>query len=232
MKGFVNFHYAISLAQQLYDVEGDTEDLEEVGLVAFDMIGNKRTRLYRATLEVGDDGRVTLPCNCDLIEAVTYCGPEDWAYTSNIHEYGDIQSSFTENYIESRKAFLDPLYQSGKFVKYRHEGDYIYVNKGFGKINLLYHGEQLDEDGLPEITMKEAVAIADFIAYIELNKKAIRTNNRVAMEQASRANQQWLLHCDKARQPEFLSQNEMDMILDALSSWNRKKKGYSYKPTL
>ena len=25
---------------------------------------------------------------------------------------------------------------------------------------------------------------------------------------------------------------EMDMILDALTSWNRKKKGYSYKPTL
>lgn len=232
MSTWVNFHYAISLAQQLYDIEGDTEDLEEVGLVAFDMIGNKRTRLYRASLEVGKDGSVALPCNCDIIEAVTYCGPEDWAYTSNIHEYGDIQSSYTENYIEGRKAFLDPLYQSGKFVKYRREGDYIYVNKGFGKINILYHGEQLDEDGLPQITMKEAVAIADFIAYIELNKKAIKTNNRIAMEMATAARQQWLVHCDKARQPDYISQNEMDMILDALSSWNRKKKGYSYKPTL
>ena len=84
--------------------------LEEIGLVAFDMIGNKRTRLYRASLEVGEDGSAALPCNCDIIEAVTYCGPEDWSYTSNIHEYGDIQSSYTENYIEGQKTFLDPLY--------------------------------------------------------------------------------------------------------------------------
>lgn len=52
------------------------------------------------------------------------------------------------------------------------------------------------------------------------------------MEQAQLAKREWLLHCDKARQPEYVSQNEMDMILDALTSWNRKKKGYSYKPTL
>lgn len=232
MAQFMNFHYAISLAQQLYEVDGDTEDLEEVGLVAFNFIGNKRTRLYRASIQIDEDGRGELPCNCDLIEAVTYCGPEDWEYTSNIHQYGNKNSAYVEDYIESNKAFLDPLYRSGKFVKYRREGDYIYVNKGFGAINVLYHGEQLDEDGLPEITMNEAVAIADFIAYIELNKKANKNNNRVAMEQARDANRQWLLHCDKARQPEYLSQNDMDMILDALSSWNRKKKGFSYKPTL
>ena len=229
---FMNFHYAISLAQSLYEVEGDTEDLEEIGLVAFDMIGNKRTRLYRASLEVGEDGSAALPCNCDIIEAVTYCGPEDWAYTSNIHEYGDIQSSYTENYIEGQKTFLDPLYQSGKFVKYRHEGNYIYVNKGFGKINILYHGEQLDEEGLPELTKNEAIAIADFIGWVQLNKKAEKTMNRVISERANKAEQRWLIHCDKARQPDYLSQNDMDMILDALSSWNRKKKGYSYKPTL
>ena len=232
MSTFENFHYAISLAQQMNNIEGDTEDLEEIGLGAYHMIGNKRTRLYRAQLQIGEDGRALLPCNCDRIEAVTYCGSEDWAYTSNIHHHGDPQSRITEDYIEGQKEFLDPLYQSGKFVKYRHEGDYIYVNKGFGKINILYHGEQLDEEGLPQITMNEAIAIADFIAYIESNKKALKTNNRAAMEQAQLAKREWLLHCDKARQPEYVSQNEMDMILDALTSWNRKKKGYSYKPTL
>ena len=40
-----NFHYAISLAQTLYDVEGDTYDLEEIGLIAYNFIGNK----YRKT---------------------------------------------------------------------------------------------------------------------------------------------------------------------------------------
>ena len=47
-----NFHYAISLAQTLYDIEGDDDDLEEIGLVAYNFIGNKNTRLYRASLDI------------------------------------------------------------------------------------------------------------------------------------------------------------------------------------
>ncbi|WP_370841472.1 hypothetical protein [Gemmiger formicilis] len=47
-----NFHYAISLAQTLYDIEGDDDDLEEIGLVAYNFIGNKNTRLYRASLGI------------------------------------------------------------------------------------------------------------------------------------------------------------------------------------
>ena len=41
----MNFHYAISQAQTLYDVEGDMEDLEEIGLIAYNKIGNKNTIL-------------------------------------------------------------------------------------------------------------------------------------------------------------------------------------------
>jgi len=32
----------------LYDIEGDNEDMEEIGLIAYNFIGNKNTRLYRA----------------------------------------------------------------------------------------------------------------------------------------------------------------------------------------
>ena len=42
-----NFHYAMSLANTLYDIEGDMEDMEEIGLIAYEHIGNKNTRLYR-----------------------------------------------------------------------------------------------------------------------------------------------------------------------------------------
>ena len=95
-----NFHYAMSLAQTLYDIEGD---MEEIGLIAYNHIGNKNTRLYRATLDVNCvDGSIELPCNVDIIEAVTYCG-EDWNYTSNTKHNGDINSFYTENAIEAQK---------------------------------------------------------------------------------------------------------------------------------
>ncbi|MBR2247248.1 MAG: hypothetical protein IJ880_09520 [Bacilli bacterium] len=96
-----NFHYAMSLAQTLYDIDGDMEDMEEVGLIAYNHIGNKNTRLYRATLNVNcEDGSIELPCNVDIIEAVTYCG-EDWNYTSNTKHNGDLNSLYVENAIEA-----------------------------------------------------------------------------------------------------------------------------------
>lgn len=228
-----NFHYAISLAQTLYDIEGDTDDLEEIGLVAHNFIGNKNTQLHKAILNVNcEDGSVQLPCGVDVIESVTYCGIEDWNYTSNIKEYGDLSSLYTESYIESQKAFLDPHYTSGKFVKYRKVGDKLYVNKGLGKVIVLYHGIILDEDGLPEINDKEAIAIAEYIAYVIKYKEAIRTNNKNVLQMAQELKQQWLFHCNAARVPEHVSQNEMDQILNAQSSWDRKTYGNSYKPII
>lgn len=229
----MNFHYAITLAQTLYDVEGDTEDLEEIGLVAYNFIGNKNTQLHKKLLDVNcEDGSVQLPCGVDIIESVTYCGMEDWNHTSNIKEHGDVQSLYTESYIESQKAFLDPYYISGKFVKYKRVGDKLYVNRGLSKVIVLYHGEILDSDGLPEINDKEAIAIAEYIAYVIKYKEAIKTNNKYVLQQAQDLRQQWLFHCDAARVPEYVSQNEMDSILDAQSAWGRKMYGKSFKPTL
>lgn len=229
----MNFHYAITLAQTLYDVEGDTEDLEEIGLVAYNFIGNKNTQLHKKLLDVNcEDGSVQLPCGVDIIESVTYCGMEDWNHTSNIKEHGDVQSLYTESYIESQKAFLDPYYISGKFVKYKRVGDKLYVNRGLSKVIVLYHGEILDSDGLPEINDKEAIAIAEYIAYVIKYKEAIKTNNKYVLQQAQDLRQQWLFHCDAARVPEYVNQNEMDSILDAQSAWGRKMYGKSFKPTL
>lgn len=225
----MNFKYAISLAQTLYDVEGDTDDLEEIGLIAYNFIGNKNTQLQQDILDVDCDGSIQLPCGVDVIEAVTYCGIEDWGYTSNTKPNGDLSSLYTESYIESQKAFLDPHYISGKFVKYRRVGDKLYVNKGLGKVKILYHTEILDKDGLPEINDKEAIAIANYIAYVVKYKEAIKTNNQFVLQMAQELKQQWLFHCDAARVAENVSQNEMDAILDAQTSWNRKTYGRSYK---
>ena len=164
-------------------------------------------------------GEVQLPCGVQTIEAVTYCGIEDG-------------NRVIENYIESGKAFLDPYYISGQFVKYKKVGDKLYVNKGLGKVILLYHRELLDEDGLPEINDKEAIAIAEYIAYVQKYKEAIKTNNKYVLQQAQDLRQQWLFHCDAARVSQYLSQNDLDKILNTQASWGRKTYERSYKPTL
>ena len=227
-----NFKYAISLAQMLYDIDiNDMDTLIEIGLVAYNFIGNKNTHLKSEIVDV-KNGLVKIPCNADLIEAVTYPNEEDWNYTSNIKNYGDIDSLNIEQYIEKSKQNIDPLYISGRLIKYRKEGNYIYVSDKIDKVCILYHTEQLDEDDLPLINDKEAIAIADYIAYTVKYKEAIRTNNSSVFQIAQTIKRSWLTHCDAARVPEYVNQNEMNDLLDIISSHNRKVHGRSYKPTV
>lgn len=233
MEGYNDFHYAISLAQTLWDIDiNDMDKAEEIGLVAYNFIGNHHTRLYRALLDV-TDGLAELPCNVLCIESVVSPCNEDWETSSSTHEYGDLQSAFVEDYIEAHKKRKDPLYQSGRFVKYRMEGNKLRVDNRLSKIAILYHGEILDDDGLPYINNKEAIAIADYIAYVYKYKEAMKSyKDKFAVQMVADLKQQWLFHCDAARVPEHISQNDMDMILDAQTSWNRKKYHFSFKPTL
>lgn len=227
-----NFKYAISLAQMLYDIDiNDMDTLIEIGLVAYNFIGNKNTHLVAEIVDV-KNGLVKLPCNADLIEAITDPQYEDWNKTNNLTNYGDIKSSNIEQYIERSKQSVDPLYISGHYVKYRREGNYIYVNEKIDSVCVLYHTEQLDEDDLPFINDKEAIAIADYIAYTIKYKEALRSNNQAVFQMAQTIKKQWQIHCDAARVPEYVSQNEMNDLLDVVSSANRKIHGKSYKPTV
>ena len=229
-----NFKYAISLAQMLHDIDiNDMDTLIEIGLVAYNFIGNKNTHLTKSIVNVDSrSGLVKIPCKADLIEAITYPKEEDWNYTSNVKNYGDTNSLYVEKYIEQSKQSVDPLYISGRHIKYRREGDYIYVNEPIDQVCILYHTEQLDEEDLPLINDKEAIAIADYIAYTIKYKEALRSNNQAVFQMAQTIKKQWLIHCDAARVPEYVSQNEMDDLLEVTSSYNRKVHGRSFKPTV
>lgn len=227
-----NFKYAISLAQMLYDIDiNDMDTLIEIGLIAYGFIGNKNTHLTSQIVEV-KNGIVKLPCKADLVEAITSPQIEDWSYTSNVKNYGDFNTLNVEQYIERAKHVIDPLYTSGRLIKYRREGDYIYVTEPIQEVCVLYHTENLDEEDLPRINDKEAVAIADYIAYTVKYKEALRNNNSTTFQLAQTIKKQWLIHCDAARVPEYVNQNEMNDLLEVMSSANRKVHGRSYKPTV
>lgn len=226
-----DFHYGMSLCQTLYGIDLKEEDYEEIALVAWGLIGNKRTRAYRYKICMNDcsDNTIELPCNADILEAVT-TGWEDWGNVTNTTSNGDFYSGATEQYIEHRKSFHDPLYQSGKFIKYERVGDTLYLDRNYGQVNILYRGIVLDDNGLPELTDKEALAIATYCAYITKYKEALMTNNTNIMQMANTLKQQWNVQCDHARTPEYINQNEMDQILDAKTNWNRKVHSKSWKP--
>lgn len=216
------FYYALSLLNTLYGIELQEEDFAEIGLVAWNLIGNKRTRLYRYQTCVADCAQgVALPCNCSELEAVTI-PMEEWAYSTNDTPNGDLDSAYVEHYIELRKAFRHPLYQPGKLIRYERVGDMLYFDRPHGPISILYKGIIMDEDELPELTDKEAAAIAAYCAYISKFKEGMMTNNANIIQLANTLKADWYIKCDQARVDHYMSQNEWDEVLDAKVSHNRK----------
>jgi hypothetical protein len=81
-------------------------------------------------------------------------------------------------------------------LDYEQVGDKLYFTRNYGKINILYKGILADEEGLPEITDKEAIAIATYIAYILKFKEGLQTNNVNISNQATQLFGLWKNQCD------------------------------------
>lgn len=226
-----DIHYAQFLANNLYGIEIMPEDFEEAALIAFSMIGNKRTQLVSTCADVSCSGIVQLPCDCSQIEAVTYFF-EDWNSVTNKNWFGDLQSQFTEHWIEGQKRTSQPFYIPGKYANYTQISDnQIQIKEPLdNKVNILYKAEHLDGNGLPYITDAEAIAIATFIAYTSKFKEGILTNNGDTIKLAQMLQMEWNKRCDAARIADHISQNDMDVILNVKTSWDRKQYGKSYKP--
>lgn len=224
-----NFHYVAVLLDQLYGIEMEDEDMEELGLLAWEYIGNKNTRLYKYSTCINpSDNSIQLPCNTSSIESVT-TSYEDWNRVTNFSEQGDQRTSFIENHIEAEKIYTSPYYQSGKLVPYEQVGNTLYFSKNYGNLNILYKGILSDDEGLPMISDKEAQAIATYIAYVQKYKEGLKTNNTVMINLATNLENKWSKLCDQARVTS-LSQNNMNEILNVKDSWNRHQYGRSYKP--
>lgn len=227
-----NFNSIFEPLELQYGVNIEDEDAIDIALIGWKKIGNQNYRLYRFRGEVNpQNGEVLLPCNCDAdqLEAVTY-DFEDWQYTDNLKLNGDRYSAFAEHYIEGHKHFTDQFYMGGKFVHYDKGDHKIYVHNHHAKfVNILYKGPEVDEDGLPYLTPKEAEALAAYVAMTIKFKEGWQTNNQQTLQMAQLLEQKWLKLCSQAK-VRYLNQNDMNEILDAKSSWNRHLFGKSQKP--
>ena len=230
-----NFHYVNVLLDQMYGINLEDADIEELGLLAWESIGNRTRKLYRYSTTINPaDNSITLPCNAldingdSCIELVTV-PYEDWNHVTNKTDFGDISTAEAEQYIEASKAFQGSYYMPGKVIKYEQVKDKLYFTHNYGRINILYKGVILDEEGLPELTDKEALAIATYIAYTQAFKEGMKTNSADKIRLSQILETRWHKQCDQARVKQ-LSQNDFDQILEVSSSWDRKRHSFGYKP--
>ena len=107
-----NLNAAYSLTQTLYAVSPDPIEFEDIAMNAWELIGNKHTRLYKYVSDTIDNV-IELPCNVDVIESV-HIPINDAQMTSNKTVFNSTETLFIENYIDAWKRLEDPLWQNGK----------------------------------------------------------------------------------------------------------------------
>lgn len=228
-----NFKEAMYQASLLYGIEfSDESEFEEIALVGYNNIGNKNVRYYHVKLDIDKETKsAELPCNVMHIEAITLPF-EDYKHVDGVNSNGDIASMFTESYTESMKRFHNPIYSSGRLVNYNLVGRTLYFEHPYKYVDVLYEGEELDDDGLPMLNDSEVDALAVYVAYVKKYKAGVQTMNANLITVAQSLKADWLVKCDHARIPQHLDQNTMDTILNVKSTWDRKVYGYSFKPVM
>lgn len=203
---------AYGLANDLYGITISETAFENLALNAWELIGNKHTRLYRY-IGPTENKALELPCNAELVESV-HLPINDAQLTSSDSSYINTENITTERYIDAYRGFDDVYYQKGKFAKYKEVDGTLYFNKDYPKVMVVYHGVEADEDGLPKINDKEMKAIAAYVAYATLYKEGLTKRDGGLVQLATTIQNEWLKRCNAARIPTYLNQNEMDAILD------------------
>ena len=227
-----NINTVYGLVETLYGITPNESNFEDIVMNGWSYINNKHTRLYRYVADADKDGVLDLPCNVDVIESVHIPMP-DAKMTSNKTVFNEINTLFTEGYIDAWKRLEDPYWTRGKLVKYDEGNNQLFFARPYKNIMVVYHGIIADEEtGLPLVTDKEIKALAAYVAYASLYREGIQKRNPDIIQFAQTIYADWLKLGNAAGITEHLSQNEMDSILDVKTRWDRKQYGRSYKPTL
>jgi hypothetical protein len=220
-----SFKSVYGLANSMYGVTMDIDTFEDIALNGWELIGNKQTRLHRFVADT-ENGKIKLPCNVDIIEAVYIPGLVSQE-TSNSGTIEYINRS-VEFYIESQKKEMNPFYNKGHLAKYRIEGDYIVLDKDYNNVTIIYHGIILDEEGLPYLSDKEVQALAAYVAYVQTYKKSLIKSDGNLVNLANVIKSDWVRLCNSARIPNHITQNDMNDVLDVKTRWDRKMYSKSF----
>lgn len=224
----LNIKTAFSDLKTFYGIDMKESDFEEIALKAWELIGNKHTEIKEY---IGDshDGILELPCDCVDIETVSL-PIIDSNTTGTLIDGLDGTSIATEMYIEHRPKIKDVRYTEEKLLKYKYSGNRLQFDRDYTNILVKYHGVIKDGDDLPLVNSKEVTAIAAYVAYAATYKEGLMKKDGNIINLANIMKADWLRACNAARVSDHLTQNDMDAILDAKYSYDRKHYGVSYKP--
>lgn len=218
---------ALAMIEDLFGLDIPKTRFEEYAEYAFREIGTN-IALVKTESTVLVNGYVKLPCDARIIKAVSSdlivfskwnavnIGYDDLKSIDGFYYYrdGSINNALPEgNYIDYDFIDTDTIK-----VDERLEGDKVYV---------LMYADYTDPDGWPMVTHKQALAIAWYAAFLHTQRELFRGIQMKVDFQYVR--QEAFRKLAAARVPEYVSDNQMDQILNAKFSFNRKRYNTDFK---
>ena len=234
-----NIRAGISILTRDYGLHIDEYDYLDIAISHLRDIKNFSTTEYIAYLAVSDKGEAILPCNLDSIDAVMSSKMGLKAFGDRqIYKLNDainddyynavgvmdaIGFGFNTNAYDEGLTGLANNINSEGYLSYQLKGNTISVNrKTSGKtLAVAYTGLSVDAEGYPLINYKQANALAALTAKTVNLKKASK-GDRNAMEMIQYFNSEAGRLKQAASIPEEITDNELDALLDAKTSFNRK----------
>jgi len=226
-----NIRSGLPVLKTQYDLTIDEYDYLDISIDALRDIRHFGTTEYISYITVGKEGKVNLPCNIDIIDAVTteHMGRKSFNTRKEYDIDGIIGTDTYHSFMEIRDN-LGYQWRPGLgghigkgYISYRLEGKIMVVDPNLvgQKIAIAYTGIIVDQEGFPLITRKQANAIAAMCCRVLMIKGANKGDKAAASMieyytgLAGRLKQ-------AASIPEDITDNEMDEVLNSQTTFNKK----------
>jgi hypothetical protein len=234
-----NIRAGIPVMNSLYGVTIDEYDYIDMSIDALRDIKHFGITEYIAYVPVNMEGYASLPCNTTIIDAVTTSKMGRKVFRDRILSTLEVSTENDDYYLQKEvmnsigfgvgyfiKPGLADVYGDGYISYFLTDDKKIKVDPvhGGSNIGIAYKGISVDPEGYPLITRKQANALAAIVAKNVLTRKAYKGDKvAIAMLELAMNNSARLKQA--ASIPERITDNELDEMLNAQTTFNRKTYG-------
>ena len=226
-----NIRAGIAVLKTMYSMHIDEYDYIDIAVDALRDIKNFGTTEYITYATVGKTGKVNIPCNVDIIDAVTTQHMGEKAFSSRVKVLTDeivgtdtfvlsetIMKSIGRNFTPGLGGYKGPGY-----ISYQLDHHSILVDKSLAgqRIAIAFTGIATDPEGYPLITRKQANALAAISARVLAVRGANRGDKGLASMVEYYTNLAGRLF-QAAAIPEDITDNDTDELLNCKTTFNRK----------
>ena len=229
----LNIRTGIMTLKTKYGLTIDEYDYLDLAVDALRDIRHYGTTEYYAVCEVSKDGTVPTPCNVYTIDAVTSFKQGYKQFNTRV-EYQMLNNYGTDSFYTARSiadasdwkfnsSGLTTYKDRVGYISYQLDDRHITVDKALAgeQIIIAFTGTSVDKEGYPMISRKQANALAVYSGkYIIIKNLAMGNNKQAQLLEYFTAESGRLMQA--ASIPENITDNELEEMMDAKTSFNRK----------